>query len=626
MELKSDLEAHSYFLSNKNAFVYRFADTGFKNKWTGFWSNGKKFVEFVAFRVNGEFLSEGTCSGFEYDYVKGIHSHKLSDGTEIRQAVWTPKDKPFFVVELSSEKEIEAELLLAVNIREIDKNLNKGKYKIKNKQVLEISNDQGLLSVSALRGKISFEKKPVYRTHKPGGEKQNYFLPGLIRLKGKNIAVQFSAGKKQNLNNELGRKNKAMEKLNERIWTGNTQLTKVSDFSARAIELLRFKESFAAGLPWFQQFWARDIFWSLPAITELGFYKESADSLKLFASKAKEGQIPNFLFGKHKTFNSIDATPLFVIALEHYARWSNDQETMNKLAPHALKAMRFLESRVDESDGFVVHDHRKKETWMDTLKRNDKAIEVQALYLKALQSFPSFVLAMKKPGKKLRQAAAECEMRSIEFKDKLDDAFYSNGFFADRIEKGKAVRTRTVNALVPLFLGVSERKAVLKPFRTDEFLTDKGVCTLSRRDPKFSAGGYHTGKVWSLSNGWLAGAEFLLGSDEEAWRAFARMCPDFQRDALGCIGECWNPDSLTQTGCTNQLWGNAMVTRLIVEFALGVRVNAQEKKIFVAPKMNGMASRIKMKIRAGSKDALLEIRPENYSAFVSLDGWWVEFT
>ena len=626
IETKTELGAHSYFLSNKNAFIYRFADTGFKNKWTGFWSNGKKFVEFFAFKANNEFLSEQNCYDFEYDYVKGIHSHKLSDGTEIKQAVWIPKDKAFFVAELSGEKEISAELLLAVNIRKIDENLHWHEYKIMEGTALEISNEQGTLSISPLRGKFSFEKKPELKTHKPRGEEQNYFLPGVIRLKGKNIAVQFSAGKKQGLNSELGRKTSVMEKLNERVWSDNPQLTQVSDFAANAIELLKFNESFAAGLPWFQQFWGRDVFWSLPALTELGFYREAADSLKLFASNARNGQIPNFLFGKQKTFNSIDSTPLFLIALEHYARWSNDQDTMKKLAPSALNAMRFLESRIDETDGFISHDQKEKETWMDTLKRNDKAIEVQALYLKALQAFPSLVLAMKKPEKRLRLEAGESEMRAIEFKDKLDDAFYSNGFFADRIENGKPVQSRTVNALAPLFLGVSERKAVLKPFNSKEFFTENGPCTLSRNDPAFSAEGYHSGKVWSLSNGWLAGAEFLLGSEEGAWNAFAGMSPDFQRDALGCIGECWNPDSLKQTGCTNQLWGNAMITRLIVEFALGVKVNAQEKKILVNPKMNSMASRIKLKIRCGSKDGVLEIRPENYSAFVSLDGWSVEFT
>jgi len=625
MEIETGLNSQSFFLSNKNAFIYRFADTGFKNKWTGFWSNGKKFVEFIAFKANNEFLSEQNCHKFEYDYVKGIHSHKLLDGTEIKQAVWTPKNKPFFVAELSSEKKIRVELLLAANIRKIDENSHKHKYMIKEENGIEISNGLGQLSVSALRGKFSFEKKPEYKTHKPQGEIQNYFVPGVIRLKGKNIAVQFSAGKKQSLNNELGKKTNAMKKLNERVWADNSQLTQVSDFAANAIELLRFNESFAAGLPWFQQFWARDVFWSLPALTELGFYREAADSLKLFALNARDGQIPNYVFGKSKTFNSIDSTPLFVIALEHYARWSNDQGTMKKLAPHALNAMQFLESRVDETDGFVVHDQKRKETWMDTLKRKDKAVEVQALYLKALQAFPSLVLAMKNPRKKMRREAGESEMRAIGLRDKLDNAFYSNGFFADRIENGKPVRNRTVNALVPLFLGVSERRAVLKPFNSKEFFTDRGPCTLSRNSPDFSAEGYHTGKVWSLSNGWLAGAEFLLGSEENAWSTIARMCPDFQRDALGCIGECWNPDSLKQTGCLNQLWGNAMITRLIVEFALGVRVDACEKKILVNPKMNGMASRIKLKIKAGAKEGLLEIRPENYSAFISLNNWSVEF-
>ncbi|MFH1235079.1 MAG: amylo-alpha-1,6-glucosidase [Candidatus Diapherotrites archaeon] len=616
----------SYFLSNPGAFFYRFGDTGFKNKWAGLWSHGIKFLEFFDFKAGEEFLGEQNCIEAQYDFLKATHLHRLKDGSLISQKTWLPRSGGALVLELSSKKEIAACLEIAVNMRSVHENLHSRQYKVKPGNRLAVESDLGKLFIAPLKGKSSFQSNPQYRVHAPGGEQQCYFVPGIFKLKGNKIAFSIST---ENFfrpeKNELLHKSKNFSKLASAIETDNEGLGCALNSAASAIELLHGNDSYIAGLPWFQQYWARDIFWSLPAITMLGQHENAKQSLSFFASHSAKGQVPNYIFGNEKTFNAIDSTPLFLIALEHYCRASGDRAFAERMAPQAVHCMEFLDSRRDPGDGFIVHDQGCNETWMDTLNRPKKAVEVQALYVASLKAFSQFASYLKRPERKIKEKADWAEKESADLEKKFDNEFFKGGFFIDRIAVEKKDSTRRVNALVPLFLGVSGRKEVLEAFRSEEFSNERGVLSLSRFDPKFSPDSYHEGKVWSLCNGLMGGAEFLLGDPENGWHYFDLLSADLERDALGCIGECWNPSTLQQTGCPNQLWGDAMALRLFNEFAMGLKVDAYDKTISLSPKLCGRVSFIEMRLSFGAKEGILKIRPKDNAASFSLPGYKIEY-
>ena len=363
-------------------------------------------------------------------------------------------------------------------------------------------------------------------------------MPGTWKLRGKHIALKISVGKNFSLaKNELLHKSKAAKKRNSVFRLGNSALNSSLESAVAATELLRGRDSFVAGLPWFQQYWSRDLFWSLPAIVSLGQFEEAKRSLELFAANAKKGQIPNFLFRGSRAFNSIDATPLFLIALEKYALQSGDRGFIKKMSKPALRALEFLESRRDEKDGFVLHDLDSSETWMDTLRRGEKAVEVQALFIRALESASSFFRLLDRPPKRFAEKAEWAEFEASELLQKFNSAFLEKGFYADRISGGKPDRSRRINALVPLFLGFPEKGGMVEAFESPEFLTPRGIVPLSRNDPRFNPESYHEGAVWSLGNAWLCGAQFLCGKTESAWKTFGLIASDAGRDSLGCIGE-----------------------------------------------------------------------------------------
>jgi len=618
------LDKYSYFLSNKDAFFYRFCDTGFKNKWAGFWSAGTKFVEFFDFKVNEEFLCEKNCISVYYDFLKAIHSHELGDGRRVNQKIWMPREKPFLIVELLSKKPIDASFEIAVNIRSISENQHGRKYSVKKGKRLAVENSLGRVVISTLNGKHSFKPCPEYRAHSPGGEQQNFFIPGKLSLSGKRIVLQIAAGKNFNLkSNELLHKFKRYRKTAARFVPEDKRICLALENAAMAVESLRYGNSFIAGLPWFQQYWSRDLLWSLPALTELGMFEDCRNSLYFLAKNSLNGRLPNYVFGAEKTYNSIDANPLFLIALEHYIRHSNDKAFLKKIGKAAIRSLLFLESRRDKADGFISHDIDSSETWMDTLRRREKAVEVQALYIAALRAFSSLVPRLPRPSKALKEKAASAEMESVELSEKFDKAFYRNGFFADALKQGKRDSARRINALVPLFLGASARKEVLEPFRSKEFQTAKGITSLSKKDKSFSPSAYHNGKIWSLGNAWLCGAEFALGSEENAWRYFDWFARDSEEGALGCIGECWDAATLKQAGCPNQLWGNAMAVRLFTEFALGLELDAGNKTISLSPKLGAIPG-VGARLRVGGKEGALKLDLKKRTAHFSIPSYKVE--
>ncbi|MCX6802747.1 MAG: hypothetical protein NT067_06575 [Candidatus Diapherotrites archaeon] len=616
----------SCFLSNPDAFFYRFGDTGFKNKWAGFWSHGVKFLEFFDFKAGEEFLGEQNCIEIQYDFLKATHLHRLKDGSLVSQKIWMPRSGGALVLELSSKKEITAGLELAVNMRQVHENFHGRRYSVRAGNRLVVESDLGKLFIMPLKGKASFNANPQYRSHCPGGEQQCYFVPGIFRLAGKKIVLSVSA---ENFfrpeKNELLHKSKNFSKLTSAIETENTDLNKALGNAASAIELLRGKDSYIAGLPWFQQYWARDVFWSLPAITMLGLHENAKQSLSIFAEHSMKGQVPNYIFGKEKTFNAIDSTPLFLIALEHYCRNSGDRAFAEKISEAALQSIAFLESRRDPADGFILHDNGCNETWMDTLNRPEKAVEVQALYIASLKAFSQFASHLKRPERKIKEQADWAGKEALEMQKKFDSEFFRHGFFIDRIKAEKKDSTRRASALVPLFLNVSSRKEILDAFRSEEFSNGRGVLSLSRFDQKFSPESYHEGKVWSLCNGLMGGAEFLLGNPENGWHYLELLLAELERDALGCIGECWNPATLQQTGCPNQLWGDAMALRLFNEFALGLKVDAFNKTISLSPKLCGRISFAEMRLSLGAKEGILKIRPKSSTAAFSLPGYKIEY-
>lgn len=585
-----------YVLSGNKGFFSRYADNGFKSKWTGLWKNNQKHLEYYS--IKG--LEEQNCEKTEFDFIKAKHFYP-----EAVETVFVPKNKAGLYVQITLNKEKEIELELAVNIRKREENLTTRKYKAKfdeKKKEIKTSNELGELSFCLIKGKMEFGGKEKEKTHFPSGEKQNCFIPGKIFVKGKEIIFGLIPGLKtekenkkteiekklteKQLKKEIKRKEKENKKIEELVKCNSKELEQGFIDSAKGINLLENNENFFAGYPWFLQYWGRDVFWSLNALISMGKFEKAERVLNYFWEKNQDGKIPNFIEGKKITFNSIDASLLFLIGLSSYVFASGNKKLLKKI--DYWKVLKFL--RMQEKDGLIFHQGNA--TWMDSISRDGAGIEIQGLYLKALHSARN-LLVLEKELKEVH----EIEKKAIELNRKIIEKYERNSIFADLLNERNEL-VKTCNPLVYLM----QKKATEKEiglFESEEFNCAKGILTRSFNEKSFNSEGYHTGLSWSLCTGWMACAEFKAERKEKGMQYLMNLIEDLNSDCIGGIGECWNLNGKLK-GCGMQLWGHAFVIKIIDEFLLGIKLNAFEKTVYLKPQLPEKINFIKRKLRIGN--------------------------
>jgi glycogen debranching enzyme len=629
--LTKDLSQYSYILAGKKAFFHRFCDTGFKTKWTGLWYKAKKFIEYFAFKINDEWLSPSNCISFTHSEIDACHRFLLN-GMDVKEFLFIPENLGSLVCILTLEnsskeqKKVNMELDLAANIREREENWHDRTYETKvQKNKVIVNSAKGYLSFgSSPFG--TFELNKQYKDHYPG-ELQRCFIPGTYRInlilepKSKqDIFFIFSCGndESESLANyeytEIAlfslflEKEKIYQELisNAKFESGIIEIDELFSKSVINLEKLGFDSDFGfgyfAGYPWFTQFWGRDLGWILPAVIDYGNFEAAKETLRTLTKFQKNGAIPNIVYPNGKTdYNSIDSTPLWIIALYHYIFNSGDILFLYEVEENLIKALEWCKENADK-DGFL--ELEGKTTWMDTLER-PKAVEVQAFWIEALKCTGDLLRLMGR-----EKISREIEEEAREIEQNFEKKFWNEEekFYFDCIRNGRD-KTKTINSIFPLVFGISQnRKKVIEKIENDEFSTRFGVRTISKNEQIYNPAGYHTGSSWGWLVALVACAEFKNNKPKKGIDYLKILFNNLNQSCLGAIGEAWNSengsrmllkDQLWEEGSCLQGWSSALVIRCIDEFMLGIKVNALTKTIIVSPSLlDGM--RIVRRKRIGS--------------------------
>ncbi len=164
------------------------------------------------------------------------------------------------------------------------------------------------------------------------------------------------------------------------------------DRSLTDLAALRFQPSSlkgqslpAAGLPWFMTVFGRDSI--ITSLQALPFTPELARAT-LYALAHRQGTrsddfreedpgkiMHEVRFGEMTAFEerphspyygSADATPLFVILLDEYERWSGDGRLVRELELEARAALHWLDTYGDrDGDGYIEYKRRNEETGLE---------------------------------------------------------------------------------------------------------------------------------------------------------------------------------------------------------------------------------------------------------------------
>ncbi|MFI5009136.1 MAG: glycogen debranching N-terminal domain-containing protein, partial [Solirubrobacterales bacterium] len=311
----------------------------------------------------------------------------------------------------------------------------------------------------------------------------------------------------------------------------------------------------AAGLPWFMALFGRDSlitsFQALPYLPGL-----AATTLRVLAArqaKAREdfheqepGKILHELrFGEltargerpHSPyFGTADATPLFLILLDEYHRWSGDAELVRALEPNARAALAWIDDSGDaDGDGYIEYACRNPATglvnqcWKDswdaiqfadgTLARGPIATcEIQGYVYDARRR--SARLAREVWGDEALAARLEHQASDLRERFRRDFWMPERGCHALALDGEKrqidSLTSNIGHLLWSGLLDAGEAATTAELLLGEQLYSGWGVRTLGAHEAGYNPLGYHTGTVWPHENSLIASGLFRYGHRDAA--------------------------------------------------------------------------------------------------------------
>ncbi len=311
----------------------------------------------------------------------------------------------------------------------------------------------------------------------------------------------------------------------------------------------------AAGLPWFMALFGRDsLITSFQALPYLpGF---AATTLRALAARQAQvrddfheqepGKILHELrFGEltalgtrpHSPyFGTADATPLFLVLLEEYHRWSGDDDLVRALEPNARAALAWIEDSGDcDGDGYVEYERRNtvtglinqcwKDSW-DSIQFGDGTLAQGPIATCEIQGY--VYDAQRRAARLARNVwddqalAARLEQRADDLRTRFHRDFWmpERGCHALALDGNKRqVDSLTSNIGHLLWSGLldhAQANATAERLLDEQLYSGWGVRTLGAREAGYNPLGYHTGTIWPHDNSLIAAGLARYGHHEAA--------------------------------------------------------------------------------------------------------------
>ena len=317
----------------------------------------------------------------------------------------------------------------------------------------------------------------------------------------------------------------------------------------------------AAGLPWFMTMFGRDsIFTSLQA---LPFAPElAATTLRELGSRQgtriddfrdedpgrilhemRYGELTAFEERPHSPYyGSADATPLFVVLLDEYERWTGDRKLVRDFEYEALAALEWIDEYADlQGNGYISYQRRNEETglenqcWKDSWDsisyRDGRLPRLPARDLRAAglrlrrqdARRTSRARDLEGPGARRRaregggRSQAPLQPRLLDRRPRL-------------LRRSPSLRTarrstpsrRTTAICSGAGSWTSPRPSPwCKHLMGPELFSGWGVRTMAVGETRYNPIGYHVGTIWPFDNSFIAWGLRRYGFKEEAARIAA---------------------------------------------------------------------------------------------------------
>jgi glycogen debranching enzyme len=311
----------------------------------------------------------------------------------------------------------------------------------------------------------------------------------------------------------------------------------------------------AAGLPWFMTMFGRDsIFTSLQALpfaselaattlialgnwqgTRLDDFRDEDPGRILH--EMRYGEMTAFEERPHSPYyGCADATPLYVVLLDEYERWTGDRKLVRNLEFEARAALNWIDEYADLMDnGYISYKRRNEETGLENQCWKDSWDSISYRdgrlpgFPRATAELQGYAYDAKMRGARLARLvwkdpalADRLERDAADLKRRFNrDYWVEDGeYFALALDTdGSQIDALASNNGHLLWSGIvdkSKAKVVAAHLLGDRLFSGWGVRTLAEGEGRYNPIGYHVGTVWPFDNSFIAWGLRRYGFKEEA--------------------------------------------------------------------------------------------------------------
>jgi len=380
----------------------------------------------------------------------------------------------------------------------------------------------------------------------------------------------------------------------------------------------------AAGLPWFMALFGRDSlitsYQAIPFVPELArttllaLGAHQATGMDDFRDaepgkilhELRDGELAHFGERPHSPyFGSADATPLFLVVLDEYERWTGDTATVKQLEGSARAALEWMDRYGDsDGDGYIEYQTRnpltglENQCWKDSYNSIVFPDGTMASLPRACCEIQGYAYDARVRTARLARdiwddaaLADRLEQDAARLRDNFDRDFWlpEESFYALALDGDKKpVPTLASNIGHLLWSGIvaDERvESLVAHLVGDRMFSGWGVRTVAEGQPVYNPIEYHNGTVWphdtALAAAGLArygrrdAANKLAVSLLESGRYFDYRLPEA---FAGYHRDLTRVPVLYPTACSPQAWASG-APLLLIRVLLGLEPQKDELTI-----------------------------------------------
>ncbi|MFC6333718.1 glycogen debranching N-terminal domain-containing protein [Paenibacillus septentrionalis] len=456
---------------------------------------------------------------------------------------------------------------------------------------------------------------------------------------------------------------------NTKMTSSNALFNELYDRSLQDLRMLQtdigYGRTTVAGLPWFATVFGRDSIITSLFMLPLHPAHALGTLRTLAAHQGKEynpwrdeepGKIMHEIrFGelvrtKQSPFSpyygGVDSTPLFLVLLVEYVKWSGDTSIIAELQPTIDAALEWIDRRSQSNEaGFLTYKQEAEQGfpnqgWKDSAnsivhehgelaKAPIALIEVQGYISYAKQGLSEIYGSLNDHarGKQLEEQATALMKQVKRYFWLENEQFFSIALDGD-LKPVQSITSNPGHLLIAAMLEDELSSTIAKRLMADDMFSGYGIRTMSNQSTGYYPMSYHNGSVWPHDNGMILLGMLRSGNAAEARQLvsgllkIAAEVPEqrFPELVCGYSKQEYNRLVPYPTTCSPQAWSSATAF-IMLQAMLGLRVNGLKKQILLSPNLPPEIDEVNvvgLSIGAGMLDLYLYLDQETQQSHATI--------